>query len=270
MSAFGTGERLPIPRFREGSRVPGWSEPVAPAHAPEEVPDPALTPVPDALRAEIEDLMSRYPEPASASIPALAAAQRLHGWVSPEALRQVGCVMRLTPAYLLAVASFYDMLDLEPKGARRVYVCTNISCSLRGGRELLAKLKDAVGDDAPDVQVRGFECLGACDIAPMASVDGVFVGPIEDAEIAELAAQIRSGDDPLPAKQLLQRPTADAGAAEPYRPPTATCSTPATDASDEPAAAPGAPPSSAQHGADNEPAAPAGGDPSAAAGGDES
>ena len=66
--------------------------------APEQVPDPALTPVPDALRAEIEDLMSRYPDHKSASIPALAAAQRLHGWVSPEALRQVGCVMQLTPA----------------------------------------------------------------------------------------------------------------------------------------------------------------------------
>lgn len=186
--------------------------------APEEVPDPALTPVPDALRAEIEDLMSRYPDHKSALIPALAAAQRLHGWVSPEALRQVGCVMRLTPAYLLAVASFYDMLDLEPKGTRRVYVCTNISCSLRGGRELLAKLQDAVGEDAADVQVRGFECLGACDIAPMASVDGVFVGPIGDEDVDELAEQIVSGADPLPAKQLLKRPTVDPGAAAASQP----------------------------------------------------
>jgi len=178
------------------------------------VPDPALTPVPDALRVEIEDLMSRYPDHKSASIPALAAAQRLHGWVSPQALREVACVMRVTPAYLLAVASFYDMLDLEPKGTRRVYVCTNISCSLRGGRELLARLQDAVGDDAAagDVQVRGFECLGACDIAPMASVDGVYVGPIEDEEIEELAAQIASGADPLPGKQLLKRPSVDPGA----------------------------------------------------------
>ena len=179
--------------------------------AAEQVPDPATTPVPDALRAEIEDLMTRYPDPKSASIPALAAAQRLHGWVSPEAFRQVACVMRLTPAYLLAVASFYDMLDTEEKGSRRVYVCTNISCSLRGGRELLGKLQDAVGDTS-DVQVRGFECLGACDIAPMASVDGVFVGPIERHEIDDLAKQIVDGSDPLPAKQLLKRPTADPGA----------------------------------------------------------
>lgn len=222
--------------------------------APEQVPDPALTPVPDALRAEIEDLMSRYPDHKSASIPALAAAQRLHGWVSPEALRQVGCVMQLTPAYLLAVASFYDMLDLEPKGDRRVYVCTNISCSLRGGRELLAKLEDAVGD-AEGVQIRGFECLGACDIAPMASVDGVFVGPIEDGDVEALAAQIVSGDDPLPGKQLLKRPTADAGAAEPYAPPSGGRAEPEPDPS-VPAEAPPTPPSSATNGAHNETDAP--------------
>ncbi len=117
-------------------------------------------------------------------------------------------MLQVTPAYLVSVASFYDMLDTEPKGSRRVYVCTNISCSLRGGRELLAKLEEAVGD-APDVQVRGFECLGACDIAPMASVDGVYVGPIEDDDVEELAAQVRDGSDPLPAKQLIKRKVAD-------------------------------------------------------------
>jgi NADH-quinone oxidoreductase subunit E len=202
-----TGQPLPIPRTEAGSRVPKWRESADLARHAEEVPDAALTPVPEALRAEIEDLMSRYPDPKSASIPALAAAQRLHGWVSPEAFRQVACVMRLTPAYLVAVASFYDMLDTEPKGTRRVYVCTNISCSLRGGRELLGKLQDAVGD-AADVQVRGFECLGACDIAPMASVDGVFVGPIDDDEVGELAKQIVDGSDPLPEKQLIRRPAA--------------------------------------------------------------
>ena len=68
----------------------------------------------------------------------------------------------------------------------------------------------AVGPaDDPDVQVRGFECLGACDIAPMVSVDGVFVGPVDEGEVEELARQITAGEDPLPAKQLIRRPSAD-------------------------------------------------------------
>jgi NADH-quinone oxidoreductase subunit E len=200
-----------VKRFSHGSRVPGWDDPVDLTKDPQEIPDPATTPVPAELRAEIETTMAKYPDRRSAAIPALAAAQRLHGWCSPEAFRQVACVMRLTPAYLVAVASFYDMLDTQPVGHKRVYVCTNISCSLRGGRKLLSELQEAVGDD-PDVQVRGFECLGACDIAPMASIDGVFVGPIEDAEVGELARQIVAGEDPLPAKQLLKRPSADPNA----------------------------------------------------------
>src|SRR3954447_23404609 len=200
-----------VKRFSHGSRVPGWDESVDLSKDPQEVPDPATTPVPAGLREEIEHHIAECPARRSAAIRALAAAQRLHGWCSPEAFVQVACVMRLTPAYLVAVASFYDMLDTQPVGHKRVYVCTNISCSLRGGRKLLAELDEAIGDD-PDVHVRGFECLGACDIAPMVSVDGVFVGPIDPSEVDELARQVREGADPLPAKQLLRRPSADPNA----------------------------------------------------------
>ena len=197
-----------VPRFGHGSRVPGWDEAVDLEKDPAEVPDPALTPVPEELRAEIEDYMARYPDKRSASIPALAAAQRLHGWCSPEAFEQVACVMRLTPAYLAAVATFYDMLNTQPLGRRHVYVCTNISCSLCGAQELLASLETELGDE-PDVHLRGFECLGACDIAPMVSVEGVYVGPVEPDDVPSLAEQIRTGSDPLPDKQLIRRRCAD-------------------------------------------------------------
>ena len=76
--------------------------------------------------------------------------------------------MRLTPGYIVAVATFYDQLDTQPVGRHRVYVCTNISCSLRGGDELLEAIEHEMAED-PDVYVRHFECLGACDIAPMAA-----------------------------------------------------------------------------------------------------
>ncbi len=122
--------------------------------------------------------MANYPDRRSAALPALAAAQRMHGWCSPEALEQVACVMRVTPAYLDSVATFYDMLETSPVGRHSVYVCTNISCSLRGADALYEAIRDAAEGDA-DVNVRSFECLGACDIAPMASVDGVYVGPLD-------------------------------------------------------------------------------------------
>jgi NADH-quinone oxidoreductase subunit E len=90
-----------------------------------------------------------------------------------------------------------------------VYVCTNISCSLNGADELYERLHDAVGDDDPDINLRHFECLGACDIAPMASVDGVYVGPIALDEVDELIEDVRSGRPPLERKQLRYRPYAE-------------------------------------------------------------
>jgi NADH:ubiquinone oxidoreductase subunit E len=197
-----------VPRYAHGSRVPGWDDSVDLSKDPAPVPDPATTYVPDELRAEIEAHMAKYPDFRSAALPALFAAQRLHGWCSPEAIDQAACVMRLTPGYLTAVATFYDMFDTEPVGRHRVYVCTNISCSLLGADALYARMREAADGD-PDFHVRHFECLGACDIAPMASVDGTYVGPIELDEVDELFDDVRNGRPPLPRKQLANRPLAE-------------------------------------------------------------
>jgi NADH-quinone oxidoreductase subunit E len=202
------GEPQSVPRFAHGSRVPGWDEAVDLAKDPAGVPDPATTPVPAELREEIEAHMAKYPDRRSAALPALAAAQRLHGWLSPEAIDQVACAMRLTPGYLIAVATFYDMFELRPVGAHSVYVCTNISCSLCGADELYDEFRRAAAED-PEFNVRAFECLGACDLAPMASVDGVYVGPLTPADVAAVLDDARAGRPVLPDRQLARRLVAD-------------------------------------------------------------
>jgi NADH:ubiquinone oxidoreductase subunit E len=200
-----------VARYGHGSRIPGWDDSVDLSKDPAVVPDPATTHVPAELRAEIEAAMAKYPDFRSAAIPALHAAQKVHGWTSPEAIEQVACVMRLTPGYLTAVATFYDMFEMTPVGRHTVYVCTNISCSLRGAAELYAAVQEAAGDD-PDFNVRHFECLGACDIAPMASVNGEFVGPLDLNDAEQLVTDLRNGREVLPDKQLSRRACADPGA----------------------------------------------------------
>jgi NADH:ubiquinone oxidoreductase subunit E len=197
-----------VKRFAHGSRVPGWDDAADLTKDPAVVPDPATTPVPDHIRAEIEAYMAKYPDIRSASIPALHVVQREHGWCSPTAIEQAACVMRLTPAYLTAVATFYDMFSTVPKGRNDVYVCTNISCSLRGADQLLLDMLAAAGDD-PEFNVRSFECLGACDIAPMASVNGEYVGPLDAADCERIVEDCRAGREVLPDKQLRRRPRAE-------------------------------------------------------------
>jgi len=196
-----------VRRFQHGSRVPGWDEAADLDKDPAGVPDPALVEVPADLRAEVEAAMARYPDRHSAALPALAAAQRRHGWCSPEAIVQVAAVMRVTPAYLTSVATFYDMFELAPVGPHTVYVCTNITCSLRGADALYAALEEAVGE-AGDINLRHFECLGACDIAPMVSVDQLYYGPLELADAERLVGELRAGREPLPELALALRPAA--------------------------------------------------------------
>jgi NADH-quinone oxidoreductase subunit E len=186
----------------------------------ERVPELHEVNVPDELRQQIEEAMGRYPQLRSASIPALWAVQRHYGWCSPDGIREAAAVMGLTPAYLQSVASFYDLFRLEPTAKHRVLVCHNISCWLRGADDLLLEICEASGCDPHEAEhdgaessdgevfVKGFECLGACDIAPMVSVDETYYGPIEPGEGRTLIEQLRSGSDPLPEKDIKKRPIA--------------------------------------------------------------
>jgi NADH:ubiquinone oxidoreductase subunit E len=201
-----------VPRFGHGSRVPGWDRASDLTKDPARVPDPATTPVPQDLREAIEGHIAKYPDRRSAAIPALRAVQEKYGWCTPDGIEQAACVMRLTPGYLIAVATFYDMLETEPVGRNAVYVCTNISCSLLGADALYRAIEEEVGDD-PDFNVRHFECLGACDLAPMASINGQYVGPITLEEVPALVEQVRAGEEPLPDKQLSRRKCVDPRAA---------------------------------------------------------
>jgi NADH-quinone oxidoreductase subunit E len=186
---------------------PAVSEGRIPERSPELVPELHEVDCPPELRERIEALIGRYPDRHSVSIPALWAVQRLYGWCTPEGIRQAAAVMRVTPAYLESVASFYDLLHTEPVGSHKVAVCTNISCWMRGGDELLDAFR-AAAEGREDLFVTGFECLGACDIAPMASIDERYFGPLEPDEAGTAIDQLLAGEDVLPEKALEKRPLA--------------------------------------------------------------
>jgi len=195
--------------------------------APVEVPEGHEVDVPDDLRAEIEAIMARYPQVRSASIPTLWAIQRRYGWCTPEGIRQGAAVMGITAAYLESVASFYDLFHLEPAGRHRVLVCTNISCWMRGGDQLLDAFCAATGADREaaghggalsadgEIFVSGFECLGACDLAPMVSIDERYYGPLTEADAASVVEGLQSGAEVLADRAMAKRPLAGGPEGEP-------------------------------------------------------
>ena len=106
----------------------------------------ALVPAgPRDLATQVEAIAHRYPDRQSLTLPALRFAQEEHGWLPPEALREVAEVLDLTPAYCQAVASFYDMFHLQPVGRHMVEICTNLSCALVGAQRVVEAFEEALG-----------------------------------------------------------------------------------------------------------------------------
>ena len=119
------------------------------------------------------EIVARYPVAKSAILPLLHLAQDQDGWVSPDAMEEIGRILDLTPAQVLGVCSFYSMFKRSPQGKLLVSVCTSVSCMVNGGEELFAALRQRYADD-PDVTVEEVECLAADDGAPVMQVNYEF------------------------------------------------------------------------------------------------
>jgi NADH-quinone oxidoreductase subunit E len=125
-------------------------------------------------REEIAVLPTRYPQPRSAVMPALDVAQEELGWLPKEAIEEVANLLDLDAGYVEGVSTFYTLFHREPVGQHHFFVCTNLSCALRGANDIVAHLKERtgvteLGEVSSDefFSVEEVECLGACEFAPM-------------------------------------------------------------------------------------------------------
>ena len=152
------------------------------------------------FQREVDRLKSRYPHPRSAIMGALRLAQERHnGWLPPEALREVADAMEVTPAQVEAVATFYDMYNLEPVGRHVVEVCTNLSCALVGAQQVVDALAKQLGiapgetSDDGEVTLRLIECAGGCGYAPVVVVDGRYREPVKPDDVPALVEELHAG-----------------------------------------------------------------------------
>ena len=156
-------------------------------------PETERTGLPEALREEFEELVTHYPERRAALIPALHRCQEeLGGWLSPETLEACAEFFGLEPVEVFGVASFYPMFFLKPRGEHLVSVCHNISCELRGAREILAEVCRVTGAEPGRSSADGrfhvtrVECQGACASGPMLDLDGTYHENLPKADVARI------------------------------------------------------------------------------------
>jgi NADH-quinone oxidoreductase subunit E len=151
------------------------------------------------LYAEIQRIADDYPVRRSAVMPALRLAQERHGWLSPQALREVAEALDLTPAYCRAVASFYDMFHLAPVGRHMVEVCTNVSCGLVGAQQVLEAFERELGIHAGEttedgeITLRTVECAGGCGWGTVVAVDHRYCEPVRVEDVPAIVEELRGG-----------------------------------------------------------------------------
>ena len=145
------------------------------------------------------EIMGRYPDPRSALVPLVHLAQEQDGYVTEDAMEHIAELVGCTPAEVYGTASFYEMFKFHPVGTYLVGVCTNISCMLMGGEELLQHCSEHLGIRPGATTKDGLftleemECLAACTEAPCLQVNYRYFERLTHDGFDALVADLRNG-----------------------------------------------------------------------------
>jgi NADH-quinone oxidoreductase subunit E len=154
-----------------------------------------------ATAARFDKLATIYPLKRSALVPMLLYAQDEIGYISDEVVAEIAIRLDLLELDVRSVLSYYSMLRTRPAGKYNVQVCTNISCMLRGGYELLDHCKQKLGIGHKGVTPDGLfsleevECIGACCWAPAVQVNYDFHDDLTPTKMDAILADYREGRD---------------------------------------------------------------------------
>jgi len=130
---------------------------------------------------KFQELLTKYPDKASLSLPCLWMVQYQEGWISEDAMIYLADKLDTTPMDIQSIASFYTMFNLKPVGKYNIQVCKTLSCKLCGSEEIRSHLQNKLGikfgETTKDMKftLTEVECLGSCGTAPVMSLNDDYV-----------------------------------------------------------------------------------------------
>jgi len=146
----------------------------------------------------LDKILTRYPTKRAALLPALALAQEIRGYVSPEAMDRVAELLGLSPAYVRGVATFYTMYNKRPVGRHLVQVCTNISCNLCGADDVLAAFLSHTGTELGETSEDGeftvieAECLAACGFPTCVQINSRYYENVTPEDVIPICERLKA------------------------------------------------------------------------------
>ncbi|HTW24749.1 MAG TPA: NADH-quinone oxidoreductase subunit NuoF [Candidatus Baltobacteraceae bacterium] len=156
------------------------------------------------LEAKFNELVARYPVKRSALIPMMLYAQDDLGHLGDEILEEIARRLDLNITQVTETLAYYSMLHRKPMGRYHIQVCTNISCMLRGGKELYEHVQKRLDIGNKEVSPSGtfsleeVECMGACTGAPALQVNYDFHENVDPAKADAILEQLEAGKVPKP------------------------------------------------------------------------
>ncbi|MCX5744567.1 MAG: NAD(P)H-dependent oxidoreductase subunit E [Proteobacteria bacterium] len=151
---------------------------------------------------KIAALCERYPTKQPVVMAALHLAQKEHGHLSDDALRLVAATLELPYAHVYGVATFYTMYRREPAGKTTIRMCTNISCMLRGGYDVLAEFEKRLGVKKggttadKSLHLVEEECIAACANAPCAVVGTKYYLDLTPDQVQGIVDELKANPHP--------------------------------------------------------------------------
>ncbi len=158
----------------------------------------------ESTQKRVSATVKLYPERQAALLPVLHIAQKEFGQLSPEVIDLVSRTLELPESHVYGVVTFYTMFHQEKHGRHELLVCTNVSCMLKGGYEILAHLERKLGIKAGETTPDGMftlveeECLAACTDAPMMICGDEYYLRLDAAAVDKAIDRLRT----LPAKEI--------------------------------------------------------------------
>ena len=160
--------------------------------------DPAATLFEGPYKERWEKIRSRYPDARSALLPTLGMAQEVRGHLSPQTMEEVAGLLDLSPAYVRGVATFYTMYNKRPMGRFLIQVCTNISCNLCGGDDVLSAFLNNTDTELGETSEDGnftvieAECLAACGFPTCVQINSRYYENVTPKDVPGILERLKA------------------------------------------------------------------------------